>query len=177
MAVAQAPQATYDPRTHQLLSFHDAIPRFRDGSDTPRAYLERCLETIAAREPTIQAFACLNLDGARAAADASDKRYKAARPLSLVDGMPFGVKDLYETVDMPTQLNSPIYADWQGLRDSAHVYALRRGGAVIVGKTTTTELVPADRLRAAHRTRGVYHAIWLILRVAEPDAAAMENPL
>jgi Asp-tRNA(Asn)/Glu-tRNA(Gln) amidotransferase A subunit family amidase len=139
MAVAQAPQATYDPHTHQVLSFHDAIPRFCDGRDTPRAYLERCLETIAARELTIQAFACLNLAGARAAADASDRRYKAARPLSLVDGMPFGVKDLYETVDMPTQLNSPIYADWQGLRDSAHVYALRRGGAVIVGKTTTTE--------------------------------------
>ena len=47
----------YDPRTFRALTFHDAIPRFRDGADTPRAYLERCLETIAAREPVVKAFA------------------------------------------------------------------------------------------------------------------------
>ena len=41
---------------YEPLTFHDAVPRFRDGSDTPRAYLERCLETIAAREPVVKAF-------------------------------------------------------------------------------------------------------------------------
>ena len=41
----------YDPREFKALTFHDATSRFRDGSDTPRAYLERCLETIAARDP------------------------------------------------------------------------------------------------------------------------------
>jgi hypothetical protein len=63
--------ASYDPRTHRGLTFHDATPRFRDGRDTPRAYLERCLETIAEREPSVQAFAARNDQAARAAADAS----------------------------------------------------------------------------------------------------------
>lgn len=140
MAIAPA---TYDPRTVQLLTFHDAVPRFLDGSDTPRAYLERCLETIEAREPEVKAFVCMNIDRARRDADAATERYRAGCPLSMVDGMPFGVKDIYETVDMPTQMNSPIYEGWQGIRDSAHVYAMRRGGAIILGKTTTTEFASA----------------------------------
>ncbi len=129
----------YDPKIVKLLSFHDAIPKFVNGSDTPRAYLERCLETIEAREPEVKAFVATNLDGARAAADAATSRYAAGAPLSLVDGMPVCIKDLYETVDMPTQMNSPVYQGWESNRDAAHVYALRRGGAVIVGKTVTTE--------------------------------------
>jgi len=55
---------TYDPRTFRARTFYDTIPRFRDGTDTPRAYLERCLETIAACEPVVQAFAALNEAGA-----------------------------------------------------------------------------------------------------------------
>ena len=131
--------ASYEPRTHRLLAFHDCIGAFEDGSDTPRHYLERCLATIDEREGTVQAFVATNVEGARAAADAASDRYKAGKALSLVDGMPFGVKDLYETVDMPTQMNSPKYEGWQGNRDCAHAFALRRGGAVILAKTTTTE--------------------------------------
>ena len=92
----------YDPREFKALTFHDAVPRFRDGSDTPRAYLERCLETIAEREPVVQAFVALNQAGAREAADESTARWKDGRPLSPIDGMPIGIKDLLETKDMPT---------------------------------------------------------------------------
>ena len=81
----------------------------------------------------------MNLEGARKGADASTKRYRAKRPVSRVDGMPIGIKDLYETVDMPTQMGSPIFKDWHSNRDSAAVHALRQGGALIVGKTVTTE--------------------------------------
>ncbi len=129
----------YDPRSPGMLPFRDHVPRFLDGSDTPRAYLERCLETIAKLEPAVKAFAATNFDGARAAADASTARYHAGRPASAVDGMPVGIKDLYETMDMPTQANSPVFAGWHSGRDAAHVMALRRGGAAIVAKTTTTE--------------------------------------
>ncbi len=129
----------YDPKTVKLLTFHDAIAAFQDGADTPRDYLERCLETIGQREPEIQAFVVTNVDGAREAADDSTARYKANRPLSLVDGMPACIKDLFETADMPTQMNSPVYEGWQSHRDAAHVYALRKGGAAVVGKTVTTE--------------------------------------
>ena len=47
---------TYDPKTFRALTWHDATPAFRDGSDTPRDYLERCIETIHAREPVVRAF-------------------------------------------------------------------------------------------------------------------------
>ncbi|MBR0649644.1 amidase [Roseomonas terrae] len=134
-----APQ-TYSPVTFRPLTFHDAVPRFLSGEDTPRAYLERCLETIAAREPEVMAFAHLNAEGARAAADESTARHRAGVPLSPIDGLPIGIKDLYETHDMPTEMGCELYKGNRPNRDSAMVQALRAAGAVIVGKTVTTEL-------------------------------------
>ena len=74
------------------LTFHDAAKRFADGSDTPRAYLERCLETVAAREPVVKAFTAINEAGARETADASTARWKEGKPLSAIDGMPLAIK-------------------------------------------------------------------------------------
>ena len=112
---------------------------FLEGVDNPRAFLERCLETIDLREPEVKALVSTNISGARSAADLSAARYRAGRPLSVVDGLPLGVKDVFETADMPTQMNSAAYVDWQAGRDAAHVYVLRRGGALILAKTVTTE--------------------------------------
>jgi hypothetical protein len=123
----------YSPETFRPLTFHDALQRFREGSDTPRAYLERCLATIAEREPEVMAFAHLNENGARAAADASSARWKAGAPLSVIDGLPIGIKDLLETADMPTEMGSAFYKGNRPGRDSALVQALRAAGAVIVG--------------------------------------------
>lgn len=132
--------ASYDPRSFRALSFHDATARFRDGSDNPRAYLERCLDVIAAREPVVRAWVVINQDGAREAADASTARWKDGRPLSPIDGMPVGIKDLLETRDMPTQMGCPAYRGNFPKRDNAAVWALRQAGAVVLGKTVTTEL-------------------------------------
>ena len=129
----------YDPKTAHLISFFEARRGFVDGVDTPRDFLERCIETIEEREPDVNAFAAINLAVARKAADASTARYRAGRVLSEIDGMPLGVKDLIETADMPTQLNSPLFKGREAGRDAACVHALRAGGAVIVGKTVTTE--------------------------------------
>src|SRR5215467_8098550 len=130
----------YDPREFRSLTFHGAVPQFRDGTDTPRAYLERCLETIAEREAVVQAFAALNLTGAREAADESTKRWKGGHPRSPIDGLPIGIKDLLETKDMPTQMGCAAYRDNFPKRDNAAVWALRQAGAVIVAKTVTAEL-------------------------------------
>ena len=129
----------YDPKTVTLLSFSNAVPAFTDGSDTPRAYLERCIGTIEDREPAIEAFVTLNLDGARRAADASTARYRDGRPLSELDGLPVAIKDVFETEDMPMQVGSPIFEGRSSGWDAACVYALRKAGAAIVGKTVTTE--------------------------------------
>jgi Asp-tRNA(Asn)/Glu-tRNA(Gln) amidotransferase A subunit family amidase len=130
----------YDPREFRALTFHDATGRFRAGADTPRAYLERCLETIAEREPTVRAFVSLNADGARAAADASTERWRAGRPLSAIDGLPIGIKDLLETKDMPTEMGCAAYRGNAPRRDNAGVWALRQAGAIVLGKTVTAEL-------------------------------------
>jgi Asp-tRNA(Asn)/Glu-tRNA(Gln) amidotransferase A subunit family amidase len=132
--------ATYDPRSFRAPTYHDATPRFAEGSDTPRAYLERCLAVIAQREPTVRAWVVLNEAGARAAADDSTARWKDGRPLSPIDGMPIGIKDLLETRDMPTQMGCEAYRGNFPKRDNAAVWALRQAGAVILGKTVTTEL-------------------------------------
>ncbi len=131
---------TYSPTEFKPLTFHDAVPRFQEGSDTPRAYLERCLEVIAQRDPEVRAFVVTNPEGARAAADASTARYRAGRPLSLIDGMPLGIKDLLETRDMPTQMGCEAYKGNFPKRDNAAVTALRQAGAVILGKTVTAEI-------------------------------------
>lgn len=125
--------------TPVLRSFLPAAEQFRSGKDDPRRFLERCIETINEREPLVQAFECLNLEGARQAADASTLRWQAGRPLSAIDGMPIGVKDIIETCDMPTGEGSPLFTRRHTRRDAASVAALRGSGAIMIGKTVTTE--------------------------------------
>ena len=129
----------YHPDTTRLLAFHRMRDNFIKGTDTPLDYLERCVKTIEELEPMVRAFVCTHLAHARETADRSSERYRQGKPLSIVDGMPVGIKDLFETQDMPTQMNSAVYKDWESHRDAACVYALRSHGAAIVGKTTTTE--------------------------------------
>ena len=122
------------------LTFHDATKRFADGSDTPRAYLERCLETVAAREPVVKALTAINEAGAREAADASSARWKQGKPLSSIDGMPLAIKDLLETKDMPTEMGCEAFKGNFPKRDNAAVWALRQAGAVVLAKAVTAEL-------------------------------------
>jgi Asp-tRNA(Asn)/Glu-tRNA(Gln) amidotransferase A subunit family amidase len=121
-----------------------ATARFASGGDTPRDFLERCLATIDEREAEIGAFVALNVAGARDAADRATERWRAGRQLSPIDGMPVGVKDIIETADMPTQMGSPLYDGWRSGRDAASVAALRAAGAVVLGKTVTTEFAATE---------------------------------
>ncbi len=130
----------YDPRAPGLLTFHDAVAGFKDGSDTPVRYLERCLARIAEREPSIKAFVWSNLDAAMGAAEAAAKRYRDGTPASPVDGLPIAVKDIFETRDGPAGWGAAALAANPGVRDAAIVAALRRGGAALVGKTALPEL-------------------------------------
>ena len=126
-------------RNPNIVSFSQALPDIVSGKRTPRDFLERCLSVIAARDRTVKAFVTLNTAAARKAADAATKRYKAGKPLSPVDGCPVAIKDIIATADMPTQMNCPAFKGWQSGQDAACVAALRSGGAVIIGKTVTTE--------------------------------------
>jgi Asp-tRNA(Asn)/Glu-tRNA(Gln) amidotransferase A subunit family amidase len=101
------------------------------------------LDQIASLEPQIRAFAYLDIAGAQANADLAGERWRSGRPLSKVDGMPVGIKDCFDVKGMPTEVNSALFRGNMAALDAAHVDALRRGGAIIVGKTTTTELTMA----------------------------------
>jgi len=126
-------------RAFALRPFHAAVRRFAAGTDSPSAFFADCLANIVELEPEIGAFVHRDEESARKAAHDSTERWKAGKPLSLIDGMPVGIKDIVETIDMPTQMGSPLYAGWHSGRDAAAVAALREAGAVIVGKTVTTE--------------------------------------
>jgi len=123
-----------------MLSALDLVRRVEAGELTPRAVVEICAEAIAAYEPQIGAFAALGLDAARSAAE--DSRL-AATPLR---GLPVGIKDIFDTSDLPTQYGSRLYAGHRPRADAAAVAMVRRAGGLILGKTVTTEfasLVPA----------------------------------
>ncbi len=95
-----------------------------------------CLDRIEAREGQVQAFVHLNADAALARARELD-----AAPLQgLLHGLPFGVKDIFDTFDVPTAYGSPVYAGHQPPADAASVALCREAGGVMLGKTVTTEL-------------------------------------
>lgn len=123
----------------EMLKFEDAVKLFRQGTLTPREYLEQAIAVVQEREDQVRAFACLDLDRARAQADAATERYRCHAPLSAIDGMPIGVKDIIDTATMPTSMGSDIYRDWQPKIDAEAVDAIRLGGGVILGKTRTSE--------------------------------------
>jgi Asp-tRNA(Asn)/Glu-tRNA(Gln) amidotransferase A subunit family amidase len=129
------------PAVQSYIAGHDA---FRSGTDTPRDFLERRLACLDEWEGKIHAFVSTNIPAARAAADRSSERWRAGRPLSPIDGMPVGIKDIIETADMPTEQGSPLFKGWRSVRDSAAVSALREAGAVVVGKTVTTEFAAVE---------------------------------
>ncbi|WP_198378032.1 amidase [Neoroseomonas rubea] len=101
------------------------------GRLSPAALMEACLDRIAAREPEVRAFAWLDPALARRAA--------AAATNGPLGGIPFAVKDVIDTADQPSQYGSPIWAGHRPRSDAACVAAARRAGAVIIGKTVTTE--------------------------------------
>ena len=112
-----------------------AAARIRAGELTSESLVGACLARIAAREAEVGAWQYLDADKAREQARAAD-RSAARGPLH---GVPIGVKDIMDTDDMPTTLGSPIYAKRQPQWDAACVAAARAAGAIVLGKTVSTE--------------------------------------
>src|SRR5262245_49698984 len=130
--------------TPQPFAYSSATADFRAGTDTPRRFLERCLARWEQFEPAVGAFVYHDVTAARAAADRATEHWRVGRPLSPIDGMPVGIKDIIETADMPTEQGSPLFVKWRTDRDAASVAALREAGAVVIGKTVTTEFAASE---------------------------------
>jgi len=118
-----------------MLSALDLARRIEAGELTPAAVIDRCALAIAAREPSVGAFAVLDLEGARRNAERHAAEL-AAKPLR---GLPVGIKDIFDTKDFPTEYGSPIYAGHRPTADATLVAQARNAGGVVVGKTVTTE--------------------------------------
>src|SRR5437763_1399012 len=122
-------------RDRPLLSALDLARRVEASHITPEGMVDLCAAAIAAREDEVGAFTYLAIDKARALARSDAERLRAA-PLR---GLPVGLKDIYDTYDMPTEYGSAAYKGHQPASDAAPVTMLRRAGAVVLGKTVTTE--------------------------------------
>jgi len=107
----------------------------RAGKATCEAVARACLDHIAAREPVVQAWQYLNPDQVIAQARALDRSGRSG-PLT---GVPFGVKDIIDTCDMPTEYGTPIHRGHRPTSDAACVALTRKAGGVLMGKTVTTE--------------------------------------
>jgi len=122
-------------RDRPLLSALDLARRIEAGELTPAGVIDLCAAAIAAREDEVGAFTYLDVDRARAHARDNAERLRAL-PLR---GLPVGLKDIYDTADMPTEYGSAAYKGHRPAADASSVTMLRRAGATILGKTVTTE--------------------------------------
>ena len=112
------------------------LARLIEGGELTAEWVARsCLDHIAEREPVVRAWAHLERDAVLEAARASDKNGKRG----LLKGVPFGVKDIFDTADMPSGYGSPIYVGCRPSFDASAVSLPRAAGAVLLGKTVTTE--------------------------------------
>ena len=128
----------------KLPSLPELHRRIRDGQLTPSELVASCLRSIQAREPSINAWAYLAENEARRAAAELTAELREKGPRGPLHGIPFGVKDIFDTQGMATQWGSPLYAGRTPGRDSELVAELRRAGAIVLGKTHTTAFAYFD---------------------------------
>jgi Asp-tRNA(Asn)/Glu-tRNA(Gln) amidotransferase A subunit family amidase len=105
------------------------------GELSAEAVMRSCVERISEREPVVRAWVHLDRAQALAAARECDKGAKRG----LLRGVPFGVKDIFDTADMPSGYGSPIYTGCRPSFDASAVALPRAAGAILMGKTVTTE--------------------------------------
>src|SRR5579885_51501 len=102
-------------------------------------YMQACLDRIAALDDKIHAFVHLDRDHALKQARERDAHKAEGKPLGILHGIPVGIKDIFDTADYPTECGAAPMAGRRPQVDSAAVRKLRDAGAVIIGKTVTTE--------------------------------------
>ncbi|TAK46472.1 MAG: amidase [Betaproteobacteria bacterium] len=123
----------------ELLSASDAARAIAEGAISSEQLVAACLARIRTVEPEVQAWQYLDPDHALAQARARDLDRREGRACGPLHGVPVGIKDIIDTVDMPTEDGTVLHAGRTPDRDATVVAMLRAAGAVILGKTVTTE--------------------------------------
>jgi Asp-tRNA(Asn)/Glu-tRNA(Gln) amidotransferase A subunit family amidase len=122
-----------------LLSASEAARLIRAGMISSEELVEACLARVREVDPQVEAWTFLDADYALAQARALDELRLSGQAIGPLHGIPVGVKDIFDTADMPTENGSVIHAGRTPSRDATAVSRLRAAGAVIMGKTVTTE--------------------------------------
>ena len=112
----------------------------RNGAFSAEAAVRSCLDRIAQVDERVQAWTFLDSGLALEQARAADRRRASGAPLGALHGVPVGIKDSIDTADMPTENGTVLHAGRRPVKDAAVVARLRAAGAIIMGKTVTTEL-------------------------------------
>jgi aspartyl-tRNA(Asn)/glutamyl-tRNA(Gln) amidotransferase subunit A len=120
------------------LSAEQMLALYASGAASPLDVLQAVTERVARHNPQINAFAVMN-PHALAAAGESAQRWRAGRPMGALDGVPVTVKDLVDIAGLPTRRGSRVTDSGPVADDAPMVLGLKAAGAVIIGKTTTTE--------------------------------------
>jgi Asp-tRNA(Asn)/Glu-tRNA(Gln) amidotransferase A subunit family amidase len=121
------------------LTAAEAAAEIARGMMSAEDYTAACLDRIAAVEGEAKAFIHLDPAHALAQARALDRQKAEGQRIGPLHGVPVGIKDIYDTADYPTEYGSPIFAGHRPNADAAVVRKLREAGAVILGKTVSTE--------------------------------------
>ncbi len=124
----------------ERLTALDAREALTKGEITSEALVSACIGRITRRDPDVRAWTHVNFDAALEAARTSDAQRAAGEAMGALAGIPVGVKDIIDTKDFPTELGSPVFAGRRPKADAFVVSALKAAGAIIIGKTVTTEL-------------------------------------
>ena len=117
------------------LSATTVVRLIEDGELTAEAVVGSCLERIAEREPAVRAWSHVAGEAALAKARELDREGRK----TLLRGVPFGIKDIFDTTDMPTTYGSPIYVGCRPANDASAAALPRAAGGILLGKTVTTE--------------------------------------
>jgi Asp-tRNA(Asn)/Glu-tRNA(Gln) amidotransferase A subunit family amidase len=121
------------------LGLAEAAAGIREGRLSSAELVGDCLARIDAIDRDVEAWAFLDRDHAMWQAEAADDLRKQGKPTGPLHGVPVGIKDIFDTGDLPTEFGSKLWAGRTPRRDAAAVARLRAAGAVILGKTVTTE--------------------------------------
>ena len=141
-----------DPAFLSVVAARDAI---RAGTLTPTALTDACLARIRALDPQLEAWIHVDEAGARAEAARRTEEAKAGQWRGPLHGIPVGIKDIFDVAGMPTTAGARPWAHTRPVRDAASVQLLRAKGAVILGKTHTTQFA----FRDPAPTRNPWHSM------------------
>jgi Asp-tRNA(Asn)/Glu-tRNA(Gln) amidotransferase A subunit family amidase len=122
-----------------LLSGSEAARWIREGRIGCGELVRACLARIEQAESDVQAFTFLDPEHALRQAHAADARRTGGQPLGALHGVPVAIKDIFDTADMPTENGSALHRGRTPSFDATAVARLRAAGAIVLGKTVTTE--------------------------------------